>query len=96
MFFDQLAHELQGEGITMTAVLQKFIIDVPVTKYSVKEMWRSLQEAMFGKTSTTQLLKKQEIDQIYDSLNKFFGENMEIQIPPFPNWQDVLIKKGEY
>lgn len=96
LFYGLLAKELNEKGISMTTVLQRFVVDTPATKYTVKELiWRPLQEALTGKHSTTELLKKQEIDQIYDSLNKFFAERMKISIPPFPSSEDMFLKEFE-
>lgn len=94
LFFEQLAEEMQRNEITMTAVLQKFILDAPATKYGVKEyLWKPLQLAMLGKESTRELLKKEEIDQVYDSLNKFFGETMHMTIPAFPSWENISLEE---
>lgn len=94
LWYELLAKELNDKGIAMTTVLQKFILDTPATKYTVKELiWRPLQIALLGKTSTTELLKKEEIDQIYDSLVKFFAETMELEIPHFPSMEEVFFKE---
>jgi hypothetical protein len=85
LYFDLLAKEFQKEGITMTTVLQKFIVDTPATKTTIKElMWKPLQLAMLEKESTTKLSKKEEIDLVYDALNKFTSETFGISIP-FPS-----------
>lgn len=92
LWFSLVAEEMQRNGITMTAVLQKFILDAPATKYGVKEyLWRPLQEEMLGKKSTTELLKQKDIDGVYDALNKFFGETMHMSLPPFPSIENPLL-----
>ena len=84
LLFDLLAKELQKEGITMQMVLQKFILETPATKTTIKELlWKPLQFALIGKGSTTELLKQEEIDLVYDALNKFTSENWGISVP-FP------------
>jgi len=86
VWFEAIASVLNAEGKTMALILNKFILDAPVTKYSVKELiWKPLQASMYGKESTTELLKKKEIDQIVMALSKFFGEEIEVSIPPFPS-----------
>src|SRR3990167_10868598 len=88
LFYELLSKEFQKEGITMTTVLSKFVIDTPATKYTVKElMWKPLQLALTGKESTTKLLKKEEIDLVYESINKFTSENWGIHIP-FPSQEE--------
>lgn len=90
LFYEQLAKEMNENGITLKQALAKFNLEVPATKHAVKEyLWRPLQEAITGKYSTTELLKQREIDQIYDSLNKFFAENLHLQIPPFPSMEII-------
>lgn len=94
VWYKQVADELNSEGKGMSVILKKFVLDCPATDYLIKEMlWRPLQEAMFGKHSTTELLKKHEIDQIYDALNKFFGEELHISLPPFPSLEEINLKE---
>jgi len=94
LFFTQLACELNREGKTMTMILNRFVIEAPVTKNSIKELvWKPLQEAMYSKKSTTELLKKEEIDGIYDALNKFFAEELQVIVPPFPSLDKQNLKK---
>jgi hypothetical protein len=89
LWFKQVADECNSEGRTLTMILNKFIIDAPATDYAIKNyIWRPLQEAMVGKHSTTELLKKQEIDQIVMALNKFFAEELKMQLPTFPSLED--------
>jgi hypothetical protein len=86
LWFQLLADELNREGKSMSLVLQKFILDAPATKFTIKELvWRPLQESLYGKHSTCELLKKEEIDKIYDTLVKFFAEELEVSCPPFPS-----------
>jgi len=94
VWYGLLADELNRNGKSMALVLQKFVLDVPATKYTIKELvWKPLQQAMFGKESTTQLLKKQEIDQVYDALCKFFAEDLEVEVPPFPSVEENIFNE---
>lgn len=94
LWYEQLAKTLNEEGKSMQMVLNKFVVDAPVTKNSVKELiWRPLQEALLGKISTTELLKKEEIDQVYEALVKFFGQELEVQVPPFPSQEEVFYRQ---
>jgi hypothetical protein len=93
LFFRQVSEAINAEGIGMALILQKFILDVPATPYLVKEMWRMLQDGMLGKKSTTELLKKQEIDKVYDALNKFLSQEMEVEVPPFPSYSEISFTK---
>ena len=89
LWFEQTAKEMRDNGITMTAVLSRFVLEVPTTKESIKEMWKILQESLTGKKSTKELLKKEEIDQIYMALVKFFAEQFELELPPFPSYENT-------
>ena len=95
LYFDLLAKEFQKEGITMTTILQKFIVDTPATKTTIKElMWKPLQSAILEKDSTTKLLKQEEIDLIYDSLNKFTSETFGISVP-FPSYENIVYQSED-
>lgn len=89
VWFGLLADELNNDGKSMSVVLQKFVLDIPATKYSIKEMlWKPIMGAMLGKESTTELLKLKEIDQVCMVLTKFLGEEIQISVPPFPSFEN--------
>ena len=94
LFYEHVAQVLRENGMGIKQVLERFNLDAPATKYGIKEyLWRPLQFSMFGKKSTTELLKQQEIDQIYDALNKFFVEKLELQLPPFPSIESLSLEE---
>jgi|GEM_PF-1348722 len=58
--------------------------EAPWTKEMVKEnLWRTYQREMLKKESTT-ALKRNEIDVVYDGLNRFLGERYGISVS-FPS-----------
>lgn len=64
--------------------LSSKVIEIPWNKILVKELlWRPVMQAMTEKFSTTEL-DRMEIDQIYEVLNKHFGEKLGIHVP-FPS-----------
>lgn len=67
-YCEKLAEALNEAGLDMRKVL-KPEIDIPWTKYSVKDqLWRPIQQAMFGKASTTKPTTK-EYQEIYKVLD---------------------------
>lgn len=96
LLFEQIAQELNREGYDVRIVLQVLAeqgIDMMWSKYSVKELWRVIQQKHTGKYSTTELDSVSEITEIYDIINKFLSENFYIS-KPFPSLQ-ALIEKNE-
>ena len=94
LWFTQVSDELNANGITAQQIFSQ-----PVehfwTPELVKEMWRKIQRAMFGKKSTTKLKKTEQIDKIYDVFNKVISERAEIQCPPFPSIETMMLKDNE-
>jgi len=86
LWFELMATELQTQGIDMKNAMEAVkVYDAPVTKYGIKEyIWRPIMTSLYGKKSTIDLLKREEIDKIYDTICKAFGE-MGVAIPPFPS-----------
>ncbi|WP_201353834.1 hypothetical protein [Hydrogenimonas urashimensis] len=81
LYFTMVADALNEAGLDMKQVIKA---DVPWSPSSVKEvMWKRLQKAMLGKESTTKL-KKEEIDKVYDVMNRLLGEKFGIHVP-FPS-----------
>lgn len=93
LWFQQLADALNEKGITAQQIFSRPVENF-WTPEIVKEIWRKVQKAMFGKRSTTQLFKTGEIDKVYDVLNKLISErtNGEVVVPPFPSYENEEIK----
>jgi hypothetical protein len=92
LLFTQLAEEMTKKGIDMKQVLKEGF-DFPATPYNIKEfMWKPTQKLLFGKKSTTQLDKTEEINKVYDVMNKLLIERTqgEISMPPFPSLDSLI------
>lgn len=89
LYFSQLSYALNQDGFDVRAVISE-AVDIPWTPYMVKELlWRATQKFMFGKVSTTQLNKLDEIEKIYDVVNKTVGGRTGIYVP-FPSLETLL------
>ena len=86
-FFSLLADELNEKGLDMrTLIRQK--IEIQWTPYNVKEyLWKPLQKQLTGKESTKKLDKTEEINLIYNNLNRILIERTkgEVKFPSFPS-----------
>ena len=79
-YYNMLASALNDAGLTITKVLK---IDTPWSMDSVKsEIWRPMQKAVTGKTSTTKLTRS-EVSNIYDHLHAHFSSKygVDVQFP---------------
>lgn len=84
-YFSLLAESLNDSGLTVQHVLQKKI-ELNWTPAMVKEMlWRDVQTRLFGKTSTKDLDKVSEINEVYETLTRHLGEIFELEAIPFPH-----------
>lgn len=84
-FFSLLADKMNEQGLEIPHVIHTSIWWTP---HDVKErLWKPLQEAMYGKASTTELDKHWEIDKVYDQLMKILGER-GVEFVDFPNDPD--------
>ena len=88
LWFELVADELNNDGYSVQLVLKQKR-DLNWDKEKVKELlWRPAQQAILGKTSTTDLKKIGEIDLVYEHLNRHLGEKFEVHIP-FPDDPDI-------
>ena len=86
-YFGLVANELNASGQSIQEVL-KHSVEINWTPDNVKEvMWRSIQEALLKKKSTTNL-ETGEVDKVYDHMNRFLGEKCEVHVP-FPSREHV-------
>lgn len=83
-YFELLANELNAAGYSIQKLLEH-TVEVSWSKDTVKELiWRPVQEALIQKKSTTKLDKIQDIDLVYDHLNRHLSEEFGLHVP-FPN-----------
>ena len=83
LFFTQVSEQLNNIGIPFVyRGLKGMEIETTWTPELFKEMtWKPLQKAMFGIDSTTKL-KRNQIDPIFETINKFFAERgIEVSFP---------------
>jgi len=89
LYFQLLADELNKAGLDMRKVL-KPTVDIQWSKETVKDyLWRPIQKALLKKHSTTRL-KTDEIDKVYEHLNRFLGEKFGIHVP-FPSEEFIIL-----
>jgi hypothetical protein len=60
-------------------------LEIPWTPHNVKEfLWRPCQKQYLQKQSTTELDKVQDINKVYDIVNRIVGERTGVHVP-FPS-----------
>ena len=93
-FFTLLAVELNEAGLDQRKVLKPGV-SIPWSGESIKEqVWKPIQKALYEKKSTTELLKKEEIDKIYDVINKHLSESFPgIEVPDFPSIETLIFSQ---
>lgn len=95
LWFQMLAETLNLKGFDMRAIIREDV-EIEWTKDSIANyLWRPLQETMFGSKSTRKLTSEQ-INQLYDNLNKIISErtNGEVQIP-FPSIDELFLTEED-
>ena len=89
-YFSLVAEALNDAGLDMKQVIKA---DVQWTMFSVKEyMWKALQKALLQKESTT-LLNKDEIDVVYENMNRLTASKFGISIP-FPSIESMIFAQN--
>lgn len=83
-----IADALNDAGLDMRKVL-KPEVEIPWTIISVKDhLFRPVMKTMFSKESTKDLNKLGEIEQVWDTVMRFLGQNHGVEYIPFPNNDD--------
>ena len=87
LYFQHVAQELNLAGHNVQLVLKEKV-DIDWTPELVKDiLWRTAQVAITGKKSTTELKIIEDIDIIYEHLNRHLGEKFGVHVP-FPSRAD--------
>lgn len=89
-FYELLAEELNEKGLDLRTTIRDEI-DIPWTKNSVHDyLWLPIQKSMFGTKSTTKLDKTEQINAIWDTLNRALTERFNGEVV-CPNWPSINI-----
>ena len=89
LYLEHVAQELNNAGFPIKATLSHYKVDLDWDARSCKELlWRPIQIALLGKTSTTTLRKQQDIDRVYEHINRFLSSEPFCLHIPFPNNPD--------
>lgn len=80
LWLRKVAKELNEGGYTVKLVMAQKM-DIDWTGELAKELlWRPAQKVILGKESTAKLSKSQEIDMIFDHLNRHLGEKFGVHV----------------
>lgn len=95
LWFMWLATELNLAGYSVQLVLKEKM-DLDWSPDMIKELlWRPAQKAILKKKSTTELKKIEDIDKVYEHLNRHLGEKFGVHVP-FPTNQQFQEGKLKY
>lgn len=88
LYFQMLGDSLNEAGLDMRKVLEPGV-EIPWNKDMVKNyLWRPIQQAQIGKESTTEL-ETQEIDQVFETLNRHLADKFGVHIP-WPSIEEIM------
>ena len=85
VYFRNAAGILNDAGYyhQLNAEFLRDAIEIPWTQESFKEFWRSIQNTMYGVSSTTDI-ESDKVSEVYDAINLALSERTGIHIP-FPS-----------
>lgn len=91
LYLTQVAKELERNGYTMQDVLERIRkVEIMPTGNALKEVvWKPIQKILFNKKSTTELSKTEEIDKVYDVVNKWLAKEFDGLHIPFPSQEEL-------
>lgn len=93
LFFKLLSEELNDAGLYINLVLSKDI-EHPWSDKLIKELiWRPVMKSYVGKESTADL-NTDDINKIYDVINKHLGEKFLTHVP-FPSMETLMEEENK-
>lgn len=97
LYYKLVSDALNERGWSVQKLLQvKSKVDIDWNDKNFKEIvWREIQKAVLGKDSTTELKKQEDIDKVYDHINRFLSEEPICVHVPFPS-VTVATKENDY
>lgn len=97
LYLTQVANELDRNGHTLQDVVKAITkVEITPTMQNIKDVvWREIQKSQLGIESTTELKKQEDIDKVYDVMNKWLGTYFDVHIP-FPVDEQKQLEKLGY
>ena len=93
LYCELVAKSLNEAGLNIEEVLKHFTMEIDWTGGSVKELlWKTAQQRMFNKASTTELDRHKEITEVYEAINRFLAK-LGVESVPFPSEETLEIKQ---
>ena len=90
LYLTWVSSALNDAGYSIEEVLKHFTMELEWTPEAAKEiLWRTAQQRMLKKKSTTELNKQGDIDKIWEVMNRFLGERLHIESIPWPSEEQV-------
>ncbi len=84
VFCRELGEALNDGGLDLKKFFAVKTVSLPWSQERVKDLiWRPIQQAMYGKKSTTQL-EKMEVSEIYEIINRHMADNFGLHVE-FPD-----------
>lgn len=83
-FFTMVAEKCNEIGVDQKAVFEARNAEIPVTEHTIKAIWQSVQDQMFGKSSTTEL-ETSEVSRVHEIVMKALGEKLGVPYVEFPS-----------
>ena len=89
LWAEQVADFLNQAGLDQRVVLNP-AMPIPWTKTAVvDQMWRPVQKAMTGETSTKKL-KKNEVSDIHETIHRYIAQSQGVNLPQWPQAREYV------
>lgn len=85
-FFELKSAQCRDAGVSPKMAFER-TIDVEFTPEMMKEVFRAIMKAMYGKRSSTELAKIGEIDDVVQHINRFFAEQFGLEGIELPSYE---------
>lgn len=90
LYFEMVSDRLNDSGLNIEKVIKGFTMEHDWTPSLVKELlWREAQRFVTKKESTTELNKQEEIDKIWEIMNRFLAK-LKVESIPFPCIEQLM------
>lgn len=84
LWLTQKATQCREAGVTFQMAISK-TVDLDMTPFAMKTIWKYVQKVAIGKSSTTELSKTEDIEYMVNHLNLYFAEKWNLPEIEFPH-----------
>ena len=86
--FGLWAEQLNEAGYDQKRLIEELALEIPNTKESIKEIYRTIMTALYPDITSTEKLSRSELQQVWETMDREISRHTGVHVE-FPHYDDI-------